>query len=757
MFMKKIYSILSLLMLISIALSAQTKIYAPTLKSPDNGKLNQMPDVVIDWLAVTGITLDITYEAQLATQTDFSDAVTFPRTELTSVQTTDLTFGETYFWRVRAFDGELASDWSSVWSFTVVWTPTLRSVPSDGAMVYSNPEITWNPLTGITHYQFQIDTSYAWHEISSGVSISLNGTYMVNEADIWVVGNGGKIIHFDGDAWTVVESGVTSDLNDVWFVDASHGYAVGAGGTIIFYDGSTWSEQASGISTDLFGVSFADADKGVAVGAGGKILMYSTGVWTSASSPVTTDIQDVAVVAENNIWACGKSKMVLHYDGNAWSSEEVGTKDYFGISFQDENNGWVVGKTGSIYRYDGAAWIQEYTNITKDLLGVSVSNFKGYAVGKSGTLLALEGGWSLVSSGTTKDLQSVFAYGDNFGLIVGASGTALEKTNVGFNSPDLKTITQPKTITAYTLANLAYGQTYYYRIRAIHGNDTSAWSQVKSMTTYPTVDLAAPADGAEVDLEILASWTDYEGTAEYTLEVDDNEGFLTPYMASSDSNSAYVELNHFGHQYYWRVLAENAFHISGWSEVFTFTTKNSIALTTPENGTTEVSSCPKFVWEGILGVQHYEVWLAKTADFADPVSSTTDAPFLQCAAPMDRNTTYFWKVRGLTLVDTSAWSPVWSFTTEGYIGINENLNAEALTVYPNPNSGQFVLQLESYTSDNYRVKVADITGRIVYDEQVSCVPGENKMNIVLPEVNQGIYNLIISKGEESISQKILVQ
>jgi len=53
--------------------------------------------------------------------------------------------------------------------------------------------------------------------------------------------------------------------------------------------------------------------------------------------------------------------------------------------------------------------------------------------------------------------------------------------------------------------------------------------------------------------------------------------------------------------------------------------------------------------------------------------------------------------------------------------------------------------------------VADITGRIVYDEQISCAPGENKMNIVLPEVNQGIYNLIISKGEESISQKILVQ
>src|SRR3989339_752870 len=101
--MKKIYSVLGFLMLMSLALSAQTKIYAPTLKAPENGKINQMPDVVLDWQAVTGITLDITYEAQLASNIDFNDAVTFPRTDLTSVQTTDLIFGRQYFWRVRAF------------------------------------------------------------------------------------------------------------------------------------------------------------------------------------------------------------------------------------------------------------------------------------------------------------------------------------------------------------------------------------------------------------------------------------------------------------------------------------------------------------------------------------------------------------------------------------------------------------------------------------------------------------------------------
>ena len=633
----------------------------------------------------------------------------------------------------------------------------MRSVPSDGSMVYSNPEIIWNPLTGISKYQFQIDTSYAWHEISSDVTSSLNGTYILNEADIWVVGDDGKILHYDGNMWLVSESGVTEDLNDVWFVDASHGYAVGAGGTVIFYDGSTWTLQATGLTSEIFGVSFADAGNGVVVGAGGDIAIYNSGVWSTVASPVSSDIYDVFAVAENNIWACGKSKMVIHFDGNTWTSQEVGTKDYYGISFQNETNGWIVGKTGTIYRYDGAAWIQEYTGVTKDLLAVSVSNYKGYAVGKSGTLLALDGGWSLVSSGTSKDLQGVFAYGDNFGLIVGASGVVIEKTNVGFNSPILKTVTQSSALTAYTLSNLAYGVSYYYHVRAIHGADTSAWSQVKSMTTYPTVDLSSPSNNAEIELETLFVWTDYKGTADYTLELDDNMDFETPLAVVSDSNSTDVNLNYFGRQYYWRVKAENAFYLSDWSEVFSFTTKNSLVLTTPEDGATKVNSCPKFIWEGIMGVPHYEVWLAKTADFIDPVSSTSDAAFLQCATPMDKNTTYYWKVRGITLMDTSAWSPVSSFTTEGFIGINENLNGEALSVYPNPSNGQFVLQLESYSSDNYRIQVSDIAGRIVYNEEISCVPGENKINIALPEVNDGIYNLIISKGDESISQKILVQ
>ncbi|MFA5419073.1 MAG: YCF48-related protein, partial [Bacteroidales bacterium] len=436
--MKKIYSVFSLLMILTVSLSAQTKIYAPTLKLPVNGDSNQMPDVALDWQAVTGVTLDITYEAQLATTNDFSDAVTFPRTDVTAVQTSNLIFGQRYFWRVRAFDAETASDWSEVFSFQVVWTVSLLK-PNDGVVVYSDTVISWSPLTGITKYQFQIDTTYAWKNANSGVTENLNSVFVVNEADIWAVGAGGLVIHFDGTSWTTVQSGVSVTLNDVYFIDDTHGYAVGEDGTILFYDGTTWTAQSSSIDANLMGVSFADADKGVVVGDSGKVALYNNGTWTEVTSGVTTDITDVAMVTENNIWACGKSSKVVHYDGTTWSNENVGTRDYNGISFQDENNGWIVGKNGAIFHFDGAAWFEETSNTTKELKSVDVYNYEGFAVGTGGTLLALNGGWSLVSSGTTKDLLGVSVLG-SYGAIVGASGTVLQKVDEGFNSPALKTV-----------------------------------------------------------------------------------------------------------------------------------------------------------------------------------------------------------------------------------------------------------------------------------------------------------------------------
>jgi len=126
--MKNIYTaVIGLFLALSLNVAAQSRVYAPDLRSPDNGDTGVTPDVLLDWDAVTGGTTDITYELQLDVTNDFANAVTFPTTDLTALQMSELLFGTTYYWHVRAYDGNEVSDWSETWSFSVTSSIILSS------------------------------------------------------------------------------------------------------------------------------------------------------------------------------------------------------------------------------------------------------------------------------------------------------------------------------------------------------------------------------------------------------------------------------------------------------------------------------------------------------------------------------------------------------------------------------------------------------------------------------------------------------
>ncbi len=71
--MKRIFITTLLISLIGLLnLTAQERIYTPELSLPLNGAVDQMPDVVLDWNAVTGgNTGIIKYDIQLDTDPGF--------------------------------------------------------------------------------------------------------------------------------------------------------------------------------------------------------------------------------------------------------------------------------------------------------------------------------------------------------------------------------------------------------------------------------------------------------------------------------------------------------------------------------------------------------------------------------------------------------------------------------------------------------------------------------------------------------------
>ncbi len=758
--MKNIYTaVIGLFLALSLNVAAQSRVYAPDLRSPDNGDTGVTPDVLLDWDAVTGGTTDITYELQLDVTNDFANAVTFPTTDLTALQMSELLFGTTYYWHVRAYDGNEVSDWSETWSFSVT-SSIILDKPTDGAMVFPDPIISWKPITGLTAYQLQIDTTYIWSAENAGTIENLNGSFILDANNKWVVGDNGFAAHFDGTAWNSVDVGSNKNLNAVFFTDANNGWIVGDGGTILIYNGSSWTQGDSLTGNDLNDVYFLNNNTGWVVGDAGTIFMYD-GNWATEAAPdsLTWDINTVFAVSANNVYAGGQKGFIYNRSDTGWSSkiQLSGKRDVYSLWFKDANNGWVVGKSGKIFFFDGTDWTNQPSGITKDLYGVSFSGTTGFAVGKAGFMVRYtNGAWETVASGTIENMNTISLLG-NEGVVAGNNGTLLKKAGEGFSSPYAKTVTVNKDLSEIKLANLLFGKTFYYRVRALTSLDTSDWSTVKSMTTYDKPALISPSNNADAQALLLTfTWQKYTGVTKYTIETSENENFDPALIYFSDSNSTTIDNFGFGETYYWRVNAIHAEDVSQWSDVYSFSTANAIVLTAPADGTINSGKSPRFEWDSIAGVTQYEIAVATDASFTDATVKSTDKSFFQMQNPLEYSTSYFWKVRGVVGLDTSGWSPVWQLTTKSPEDIYTIEGLQLLTVYPNPNKGIFQLTVNSTQNKRYSVSIIDMQGRVVYQKTIAVKRGETVKPFNL-SLRQGIYTLSITDGRNKNTKKLFVQ
>lgn len=758
--MRNLYSILSLIMILfTVSVFGQDRVYAPSLNLPENGEVEQAPNVILDWNAVTGGTLEVLYELQVATQADFSDAITFPKSEVTAKEMENLYFGQTYFWRVRAYDGDDMSDWSEEWSFTVAITVTLAT-PNNGSMVYANPKVTWEELTGLLKYQIQIDTSYIWNKVELTTSDDIFGSYIVNENDMWVVGDNGLIMHFDGAEWTSMDAGVSEALNEVFFVDASHGYIVGDNGTFLSYDGSTWTSMDAGTTENLRGVAFADADNGFAVGDAGVIVKYAAGTFSTmvasdGSNDITEDYYGIDVVDANNYWACGTGKIVINYDGTNWTGSEEGTKDHYGVWFNSATDGWIASKSGRINHYDGTQWV-EYETSSKHLFGISFDGGTSFAVGKDGVMWTFNGSdWQQIASGTTNDINTIFLK-DGYGIAAGEGGVLINKAGEGFNSPWSKIISVNPDSTNYQFGNLLFGKSFYYRIRGINNNDTSVWSGAKSMVSYMYPELDSPSDGAsDEQLEILFEWSEYEGVTRYYIEVSKFEDFSSSLNYIVDSTSIKLNGFNFSEEYFWRVRAEHPDDISEWTEAFSFITIDNITLVSPENNATDVKKSVRFTWEEVLGAAAYEIMIDKDNNFTNPETGYTEDAYYQTISPLEEKEIYFWKVRGVAGLDTSLWSPVWSFEIEGPDAIEDLFSEKSVDIYPNPSNGNFSIEINSTDVADYQIVITDISGKEIYNSYYAAETGTNIVKLNLSdELSKGIYMINVKRDNITVNKKL---
>jgi len=88
-------------------------------------------------------------------------------------------------------------------------------------------------------------------------------------------------------------------------------------------------------------------------------------------------------------------------------------------------------------------------------------------------------------------------------------------------------------------------------------------------------------------------------------------------------------------------------------------------------------------------------------------------------------------------------------------GIND-LSNTAMVVSPNPNNGNFTLDLSSVKSQVSNVKIMNMVGGIVYQQKVAPNATFNQ-NINLSNLSDGVYTIRIQTNNGGIVKKMVIK
>jgi len=229
--------------------------------------------------------------------------------------------------------------------------------------------------------------------------------------------------------------------------------------------------------------------------------------------------------------------------------------------------------------------------------------------------------------------------------------------------------------TSYGLSALSNNRKYYWRVNAVNGVGTGAWSSIRSFTTVglppAPPELVSPLNGAtDIATNVQLVWNASSGAVAYTVTVATDSVFANVVVIKGGIAGTSDEVGGlaYSRKYYWRVNAANAVGSGQWSSVRSFTTVAGSSaipiLTAPADGATGISTNPLLSWDVSSGAVSYRLQVSSDAGFSSGViehAGITSTSF--AITGLAENRVYYWRVNASAPAGPSAWSAVRSFTT----------------------------------------------------------------------------------------------
>jgi hypothetical protein len=232
-----------------------------------------------------------------------------------------------------------------------------------------------------------------WCSVSVPTSaVSFEGVWGSGSNDIWVVGDGGTILHWNGSAWSSARSGTLASLLAVWGTGPdvwAVGHTEGAGKLVTNLVDADWLAGKIGLVPKLNCVWGSGPSDVWAGGDEGTMIHFTGASFSSVATASPESIRGIWGSGPNDVWAVGESNTIQHWDGTAWSLVDQGEiyLRFNGIWGSGPSDVWAVGDLGVVYRWDGVRWAAVPFGAGVDLTAVwGSSSSDVWILGGNGTV-----------------------------------------------------------------------------------------------------------------------------------------------------------------------------------------------------------------------------------------------------------------------------------------------------------------------------------------------------------------------------------
>ena len=107
------------------------------------------------------------------------------------------------------------------------------------------------------------------------------------------------------------------------------------------------------------------------------------------------------------------------------------------------------------------------------------------------------------------------------------------------------------------------------------------------------------------------------------------------------------------------------------------------------------------------------------------------------------------------------WDMITIKYSQAQVGINEFLIADQILLYPNPNTGEFIIEFQNLRGFqnlaglDVKIKLLNPSGQVIYKEKISGFKGSYRKEINMKDYAKGIYNLQIITDKGLINKKVV--